>query len=186
MKVIFVDGSQMVGKSTLLEGLSKKYGLKVYKFPFSKYATLMNFGKEDLRGFQVGKDFSALYWLGQISELGGTILVDRGPMSTAYYSLACNRMSHQQIETFISSLSGFGSNFIYLFITAKNRPNDLNRNKNDGFDNLREGESEAGVLELLKKASKKANINFIHFENDFDISINSNLEKLCNLIGGEL
>lgn len=186
MKVIFVDGPQMVGKSTLLDGVSKRYGLKVYKFPFSKYATLMNFGKEDLRGFQVGKDFSALYWLGQVGELGDTILVDRGPMSTAYYSLACNRMSHQQTENFISSLSEFGPSFTYLFITAKNRPNGLSRDKNDGFDNLRKDESEVGVLEFLKKASKKANINFIHFENDFDISINSNLEKLYNLIGGEL
>lgn len=183
MRVIFIDGSQMVGKSTLIKGLEEKYGFETYKFPFSEYTSALGLkSKEELRGFQAGKDLSALYWLSQFSDTDKTIIVDRGPMSTAYYSIACDRMTYLQTDRFIQELAKFGQDFTYIFITAKNRPDGMKRDKKDGFDDLRRGEAKAGVLNYLKGLSEEFDLNLIHFENDFSIPIEENIKNLYNLI----
>ena len=183
MRVIFVDGSQLVGKSTLVEGLSSKYGIECYKFPFSEYTSSLNLSsKEELRGFQAGKDLSALYWLKQLSDCNKTILVDRGPLSTAYYSLALDRMSSYQTEKFIEEVSKLSENFTYIFITAKNSPENLKRNKKDGFDGLKDVECKPGVFSFLKHLSNKFNLDFHHFENDFSTSVEENVDRFYNLI----
>lgn len=184
MKVIFIDGPQLSGKSTLIKGLSAKYGWKVYKFPFSKYSSKLELStKEELNGFQLGKDLASMYWIKSLAgNSEGVLLVDRGPMSSAYYSLTENRMPTKMVHRFIRELSEFGNDFIYIFITANNRPEEVIREKNDGFDGLDKGEEDIEAVCSLSSMAFWNSLKLKLFVNDFSSSIEENLDNLIKTI----
>lgn len=185
--ITFIDGSQLVGKSTLVEGLVNKGGFDSYKFPFGEYSNLFNLStQEELKGFQLGKDLASLYFISELFDLSkerkNQVLIDRGPMSTVYYSLVLNRMSQTEVQKFFSVLRRYRGEFRFLFITAKNQPT-LIRNKKDNFNQLKSQELDNGALSTISWLTKRYGLEFIHFENDFSIPIEDNVLKLYEIIG---
>lgn len=186
MKVIFIDGPQQVGKSTLIEGLSNKYGWRVLKFPFSKYSSLFGLSsKEELKGFQLGKDLSAMYWLSQFADCEEVVLVDRGPLSSAYYSITDKRMSGAEVSKLIKELASFGSNFKYFFITSCGDKDKVDkRSKNDGFDELDLGTEDIDAVLKIGSDAFWSGIDFHLFCNDFSLSPEENYLRLGEIIEG--
>ena len=184
MKVIFIDGPQLSGKSTLIQGLANKYGWKVYKFPFSRYSSELELStKEELKGFQLGKDLASMYWIKSLGMASDeVILIDRGPFSSIYYSLTEGRMSNELVHRFIRELSEFGNNFTYIFVTANGRPGDLVRNKEDGFDGLDKSEENIEAICSLSSMAFWNNLNLKLFVNDFSVSIEENLNNLIKIV----
>lgn len=182
--IIFFDGPQGVGKSTLIKGLRDNwsYHSKTYKFEFSKYSKLFNlqFG-ESLKGFQLGKDLATLYWLKNLPDTGNLALIDRGPLSTLYYSMKFDRLSAKELKDFIDTLISFpGNNPVrYIFITSKNRDNYF-REKKDGFDGLDSGEEK--TYKMFENICKRNKLDFTHFENDFSLPIEENIANLIKEI----
>lgn len=179
--IIFIDGPQCVGKTTLIDYLVNKYGFKKYKFDFSKYTKLFNIEENsDLRNFQIGKDFSMLYWLSELENSNEKIIIDRGPLSSIYYSHLLNRMNEKDLKTYFDLISEF-KNIKFILLFAKNKKEEIKRNKKDGFDNLSKEINEKTINFIINNCKNK-NINLNIFYNDFSKNINLNGENLNYLI----
>ena len=181
-KIVFIDGSQCVGKTTLIEGLTNRTPVKVLKFPFADYTKLFNLS-DDIRGFQLGKDLSALYFISN-SDLGVDypVVVDRGPLSTAYYSLTTGRMSLEEIDSLFKVLSGYSDKFSFVLVTAKNQK-PIERIRNDGFDELKSSEIDPEkAVSVIKELADKHRVPVKFFENDFSVEISDNIRKFCRMI----
>lgn len=176
---IFVDGFQNTGKTTLINGCKYRHN----RFPFNQYLDLFGLGKEDMNGFQLAKDLGIMFGLQYSKE---TLVLDRGPFSTVFYSLKENRYGDKTAETMmaflkeISSFKGFG----YVFVVKKNAPLSLERKHGDGFDYLDDENdvSKLALLESIVEAAKKIGIEVKIFENDFSLKIKQNLHKFNKLI----
>lgn len=187
--VTFIDGPQLSGKSTLSTELVKRGKVELYKFPFSQYTKEFGFQNEPqaLAGFQVAKDLACLHWLDEFrpDELGKWILIDRGPLSTAYYSFTHNRLTKEQLNKFWMALSyyshGFGNPFSFVFMVGVNKPA-IERQKADGFDQLRFHEDEGVGALYIKEQAKEYGLPFIFFENDFSKSVKENADQLYKQI----
>lgn len=183
--IIFMDGPQSVGKSTLINYLINHSNFKNYKFDFSKYSKIFNIDKKNkLKYYQIGKDFSTLYWLDKLSKKEDNIIIDRGIISSIYYSINQKRMSEKEILNYLECLKEF-DNFKFLFILPKKRKEKIIRNKNDGFDNLDNNEYDYEAVEYINNYCKANNIDFEIFYNNFSKSIEENGEKLINYLRNE-
>ena len=165
--IIFIDGPQSVGKSTLIE----KSGFKNFKFEFSKLMKEFQLDESQIPGYQLGKDLASLYWLDKLNP-DEVWLIDRGVMSSIYYSIIHNRLSSYQIFKLFDYLKQF-KNLQYLFIKAENQP-EIKRDKKDGFDNL-DKEFNKDVLSTIYRECWSRNIPLHIFTNDFNESIEENV-----------
>lgn len=184
--MIFIfDGQQGVGKSTLIEALAKENSGEILKFPFSLYSKDFSLQQGNgLKGFQIGKDLAFLYWLMNlpIETKDRLYYVDRGPLSTLFYSIRYGRLNSTEINKFAKILGDFKNDQVkFVFITCRNRRG-YERRKGDGFDELDSTDvNKIGDLRAylaLQEVAKRANLEFISFENDFDDPIEKNVIRL--------
>lgn len=179
--VIFIDGPQLSGKTTLIEGV--KRATKKLKFPFGEISKDLGFSNQEsvLKGFQVGKDLSALYFISSLVDKDKEdILVDRGPFSSIYYSLAKERMTLKEVSNFSEKVAEFGGDFRYIFVLPKNRPA-LKRNKFDGFDGL-DSFIDPIAQHLIKVVADANRLDCRLFFNDFSKPIEENVKKFERFI----
>lgn len=174
--IIFIDGVQLSGKTTLIKEF-EKINMNNYKFDFPKYTSEFHLKKKDLKGFQLGKDLSMLSLL---KNFNNDLIVDRGIYSSIYYSLLYKRMSKKDILKLLDIIAKNFNEFIYIFIYSKNSQNII-RDKKDGFDNLDKSINYETLL-FINNESKKRNIKFTLFVNDFNLSIEENFKTLRNVI----
>lgn len=181
--IAFVEGVQLSGKSTLIENTN----LKHIKFNFSKYSLLFNIEDiKSLRTFQIGKDMSMLYMLQFLNKKRKILLIDRGPISSLYYSILLNRFNEDDIKHYINELAKY--NYTYWFIypvnkDANNKEENI-RNKNDNFNDLNK-EVNDEVLNKIKNLCLENGIKFYIYYKYFNKSIKYNskhFEKNLKLI----
>lgn len=187
-KIIFVDGSQGAGKSTLISGISSRTPVYIHKFPFSEYTKTFSLNSnESLKGFQLGKDLATLYFMSRTGwPRPWSQIVDRGPFSTAYYSLTTGRMTEGEVEEFIKNIAEFSEPFSFIFVVAKNQV-DYVRDKKDGFDNLKRSEvNPVSALETIERLADKYRVGLKVFYNDFSVGISQNVDKFYQLVKEEL
>ena len=187
-KIIFVDGSQGVGKSTLISGISTRTPTYIYKFPFSDYSKTFNIkSKESLKGFQLGKDLATLYFMSKAyTPQPYPQVVDRGPLSTAYYSLTTGRMSELEVEEFFKIMSEMVEHLSFVFIKPKNQVSFV-RDRGDGFDGLKSAEVDPDkAIDTIVSLAKKYRIPLKVFENDFSVDIKKNVNNFYKLVKEEL
>lgn len=179
--VIFIDGPQLTGKSSLIEYLKKEYNYKDYKFEFSKFSKLFNIKKKkDLKNYQLGKDLSLTYILNSLTKDKDKILIDRGVMSSIYYSLLLKRMKYKEVIKLLDIIKEY-KNLKFVFIISKNKNINLKRNKKDGFDKLSK-KQDFEILRLMIRLCKERNINFNIFYNDFSKNIEYNGKVLKEVL----
>jgi thymidylate kinase len=182
----FIEGPQLSGKSTLIDELSKLESVDIKKFPFTKYSNYFNLKTPDeLKGFQLGKDLAMLYFLSKNNKT----LVDRGPLSSLYYSLFLDRMDLATIEGLLTLIAVEFGEVRFVFVIPKNRPADLVRDKKDRFDQIEKQKSDNLRLRSIKLVidlAKSCKIDLRVFENDFNLSPEENARNLYNLLGGRL
>lgn len=173
---IFIDGPQQSGKTTLIN-LIKDSGYSVFKFEFGKYSKMFDIkSKEELKGFQLGKDLAMLALAPRLLDMN--LLIDRGPLSTAYYSIVENRLPLNLIRKFLDEVKENSQGRGFVFIVPMNRPKLPNRNKGDGFD---KGFSETKEhLRILKDLINNVGLEdrVLFFANDFDNSPEENARAL--------
>lgn len=175
--VIFVDGFQNVGKSTLIDNCKYRHN----RFPFNQYMDM--FELKDINGFQIGKDLGILFGLQYAKD---TVVFDRGPFSTIFYSLKEKRYGDKTEEMmfkFMSELKNY-QNARYVFVKKKNADPGFVRNHGDGFDYLDDERDEGkdALLDSILGAAKKAGLEVKVFENDFSIKIKRNIHKFNDLL----
>ena len=181
--IVFVDGFQNTGKTSLIEGCSYLHN----RFPFNQYLEdydLLN-KKEELNGFQLAKDLGILFASRYIKH---NVVFDRGPFSTIFYSLKENRYDDNTPEVimkFLVEISKF-ENCEYVFVTKKNEKQNNKREHNDGFDYLDDDNDleKENILENIIKASKLIGIKLHIFENDFSKSLQQNIEDFNKFLRG--
>lgn len=179
--VIFIDGPQLSGKTTLIEGV--KRATKKLKFPFGEISKDLGFSNQELvlKGFQVGKDLSALYFISSlVDKEKGDLLVDRGPFSSIYYSLAKGRMTLKEVADFSEKVAEFGRDFRYIFVLPKNRPS-MRRDKFDGFDGL-DSFIDPVAPHFIKVVADINRLDYRLFFNDFSKPIEENVKEFENFI----
>lgn len=180
--ITFIDGPQLVGKSTLINYLVDKCKYRSFKFEFSKYSKIFNIeDKRDLRSYQIGKDCSTLYWIKELANKQEDILIDRGVMSTIYYSLLLERMGQDEILDLLDLVAYYNKDFKFVFIISKNKKEEIQRNKDDGFDYLNKDVNEE-ILKFMLRACKNRGIKFTIFKNNFSKSIEENGKILNGVI----
>lgn len=173
--IIFVEGLQLTGKSTMIENS----GYNSYKFNFSYYTKEFNIKKrKDLRFFQVGKDMSMLYFLDKLDANEKIILIDRGPISSLYYSILLKRFKEKDIENYIKELKKY--NYNYIFFIPKNNEN-LSRNKKDYFDKLNKNINYK-ILNKICTLCNSNNIKLKIFINDLEKTIKENVKNFKEVI----
>lgn len=178
--ILFIDGPQGAGKSTLIDYL-KKYNFKSYKFDFSKYSQAFKIKQNSqLKNYQIGKDFATLYWLKELANSNENIVIDRGVMSSIYYSHHFKRMNEKEIITYFDLLEDF-KEFKFLFLLPKKR-GEFIRNKEDGFDSLDSNEYDSDTIDFMITKANERDIDFDIFYNNFTKSIEENGERLKNYL----
>lgn len=175
---IFTDGFQNTGKSTILD----KCDLKHNRFSFNEYLDLFEL-KEQMNGFQIGKDLGILFALQYNKE---NIIFDRGPFSSIFYSLKENRFGDKTPEIltkFLSEISKF-KNCRFIWVIKKNDKDKKERKHNDGFDYLDDDNDpqKDEILKVMVSEAKKFGITLHIFENDFSYSIDYNVDKFNKLL----
>ena len=176
---IFIDGFQNVGKTTLI----KNSGYNDYRFGFVKYLDIFNLkDKNSLNGFQIGKDLGMLY-LSDFCFKDKDIILDRGPLSTFYYSIKENRWKNESyINNYLKEVSNF-KNIRFIWVTKINDKEHIRRNKNDGFDFINDdNENYENRIKDLKNYCNKYNIRFDVFENDYSKTIVENCMRFKKII----
>lgn len=177
--VIFVDGFQNTGKTTLVDACKYRHN----RFPFNQYLDMFNLGKEALSGFQLAKDLAMMFGLQYSKE---NLVLDRGPLSTVFYSLKENRYgpaTNEMMVKFLKEVNSF-KGFRYVFVTKKNAADSFLRNHADGFDYL-DDDNDANKDALLwsiadQAASLGMKISF--FENDFSRKLKQSIHDFNDLL----
>lgn len=178
---VFIDGFQNVGKTTLIT----ESGYKDYRFGFVKYIDTFDLkDKNSLNGFQIGKDFGMLY-LSNLCYKNKNLIIDRGPLSTLYYSVKENRWpSEEYMNRYLKELSYY-KNVRFIWVTKINDNSNHRRNRQDGFDFINDDleDYEARIKEL-KEYCSRYKIKFDIFTNDYSKHIDDNCKAFRRLIEG--
>lgn len=178
--IIFVEGAQGVGKTTLINSCKYKHR----RFPFNEYLEQFKLKSTDnLNGFQLGKDLGMLFALQFVKE---NIIFDRGPLSTVFYSLKEYRFGEETnniVFNFLKEISKY-QKISFIWIKKVNSKSKIKRDHNDGFDYLDdENDSNKNKLfEIIKMFANYTNINIKVFENDFSKKLKSNIHNFNNLL----
>lgn len=175
--IVFVDGFQSCGKTTLISRCKHISN----RFPFNQYLDL--FELEDLKGFQIAKDLGIMFGL-QYAK--ADIVLDRGPLSTIFYSLKERRYGDKTEETMMKFLKEVASfkGFRYVFLKKKNAKPSGPRMHGDGFDYMNDdGDAEKDeILAAIVSDAKRFGMRVEVFENDFSSSIESNSRRFNDMI----
>lgn len=186
--LVFFDGPQQSGKSSLIEELAKIGFGKGLKFPFSKYTQEYGFILDhEIKGFQIGKDMATLYYLSNLPQPKENYLMDRGPLSTLFYSLTHNRLDAVELSNLSKEINEYQKKgqIKFVFVVPKNRPK-LSRFKLDGFDGLDLDNRLKSDLNQFYRFAEYHNLNFIKFENNFSKPIEENAKALAEILFGEI
>lgn len=175
--IIFVDGFQNTGKTTLLDNCKYKHD----RFPFNQY--LDKFGlNAEINGFQIGKDLGILFGLQFTNE---NIVFDRGPLSTIFYSLKEDRYGKDTAKVIVKFLIELKKypNCKYIFVKKINDPKQVERNHSDGFDYLDDDNDpeKDNILDMMRNICYHQ-IDMVIFENDFSDTIEHNSERFNALL----
>ena len=176
---LFIEGFQQSGKTTLLKLSPYKY----HHFPFADYVKEFNIkNKREVFNFQLGKDLGILYSLENTKE---SVIIDRGPISSLYYSLKEKRCTLSTIKKYVEELSKY-KNFKYLIVEKINESKTLRRNRKDGFDYLNDEEDpeKENRMKQIIKLFKKYNIPIYYFINDFSKPIEETSKEFNRTIEG--
>lgn len=181
--IVIFDGPQLAGKTTLLKEVCRKKPGLVIKFPFTQVVKDFSLTNVDtLKGLQLGKDFGMFEVLANLENLKGNVYLDRGVLSSAYYSLTQKRMSILEVSTFISRIKEKllnSQNMIKLVWVHPIGQREITRDKRDGFDGLDSIEPETLAESFLcQKAEDEFGDRFIAFENDFEVPLKETVEGL--------
>ena len=174
--VIFVDGFQSCGKTTLISNCRYEHA----RFPFNQHLSAL--GIPDLTGFQLGKDLGIMFALqGRYDPL----VLDRGPFSTIFYSLKECRHGEKTpiiMARFLKELASY-KGFRYVFVTKKNAPVS-ERKRGDGFDYLDDDsdKNKEKLLEDMVREARAAGIKIEIFENDFSMQAKRNSRRFNALL----
>lgn len=176
--IVYVDGFQNCGKTTLLEHCNYKHS----RFPFNEYLYKFDL-TDDLNTFQLTKDLGIVF-AGQF--ITDNIVLDRGPLSTAFYSLKEKRFGDktgQVIFSFLKEIAQYQSR-AFVFVKKINDNNPVKRMHRDGFDYLNDDEDteKDKTLNEMIYLARSANIKVVIFENDFSKSIEENCTNFNKLI----
>ena len=177
--IVFVDGFQNTGKTTLVQSCKYKHN----RFPFNQYLDLFGLSKEALNGFQIAKDLAMMFGLQYSKE---NLVFDRGPLSTAFYSLKENRYGPDTPEVMVKFLKEVNSfkGFKYVFVTKKNAADGFLRTHADGFDYLND-ENDPDKESLLWSVADQAQalgMKISFFENDFSKKPKQNIHVFNDLL----
>ena len=125
--IIFIDGFQNTGKSTLINNCKYKHS----RFPFNQYLDELPM---NLNTYQFGKDFGICFAAQFIKD---NVVLDRGPLSTVFYSLKENRFGENTLDMVFKFLQLIKQNKGYKFVWLKKiNDNGIERKHDDGFDYL--------------------------------------------------
>ena len=178
--IIFIDGYQNTGKTTLIKNCKYKHG----RFPFNQYLELFK-GAMDINGYQLTKDLGICFMSQFVKD---NIILDRGPLSTIFYSLKENRYGHATpavMTKFVSALKEY-KNCRYVFVKKINDKTQEKRIHNDGFDYLDDDNDEKKdeLLNQMVVASEIAGLKIYIFENDFSLSLKQNFHRFNDFLEG--
>lgn len=178
---VFIEGFQNVGKTTLINAA----GYYDLRFGFVKYLDEFNLKERDsLNGFQIGKDLGMLF-LSDFCYKTKNLVIDRGPLSTLYYSIKEKRWpSEEYVRSYLKEISSF-KKARYIWVTKINDNTNHKRDRKDGFDFINDDEENYKYrIEQLKKYCKEYGIYFEVFVNDYSKSPKENAKRLRALIEG--
>ena len=176
---VFIEGFQNVGKTTLIINS----GYKDYRFGFVKYLDMFDLkNKDSLNGFQIGKDLGMLF-LSDFCYKNKNLIIDRGPLSTFYYSIKENRWNDSNyIDNYLKEISNF-KNIRFIWVTKINDNQKKKRNRQDGFDFINDDEEDYDSrIKELKDYCNKYNIKFDIFKNDYSKPIKENCKEFRKMI----
>ena len=178
--VIFIDGWQNTGKSTLIENCKYKHS----RFPFNQYLDLLDL-KNDINGYQLGKDLGILFLSNFLKD---PLVLDRGPFSTIFYSLKEKRYGENTeliLAKFLKELTNY-KNCRFVFVVKKNETNPQERIHNDGFDYLNDDKDpeKEKLLKEIVKAAQNYGIKIYIFENDYSLSLKTNYHRFNDFLEG--
>lgn len=176
--IIFVDGYQNVGKSEMVDNCKYKHN----RFPFNQYLDEL---KLDLNNYQLGKDLGMVFMSNFIKD---NVILDRGPLSTVFYSLKENRYGDKTVEMMIRFLEQIKpyKNCRFVWVNKINDNDQLPRIHEDGFDYLdddhdnKKEETFVFMLKLLDYVGIDVHI----FENDFSVKLKQNYHRFNNFLEG--
>lgn len=176
--VIFVDGFQNTGKTTLVENSSFPHD----SFPFTENIQALGLDTKHIPGYQLGKDLGMLF---AFSKMDKNLLIDRGPLSSILYSLKEMRFEE---ETF-SVLRSFADilakekNAKFIFVT-KSGMAPTKREHHDGFDYL-DDDNDPNMrkyLSQLQEILDEAGVRVTFFTNDFSKSEKENSIRFDSIV----
>ena len=179
--IIFVDGIQNVGKTTLVSNCKYRHN----RFPFNEYLDFFKLNKDDLKGFQLGKDLGMLFGLQYSKE---DIIFDRGPLSTIFYSLKEERYGENTLSVvlnFFKTLSRY-KKCRFVWIDKSNDKQKNKRNHNDGFDYLNDEEDpkKGEIINTMFSLAKTAGVRIYKFVNDYSIKLKQNYHNFNDFLEG--
>ena len=176
--IIFIDGWQGSGKTTLIENCKYKHG----RFPFNQYLNKFDL---DINDLQITKDLAILFTSQFIKD---NVILDRGPFSTIYYSLKEDRYGKDtplQMMKFMKELREYNNcQFVWIFKTNDNSLQP--RKHNDGFDYLNDDEdpNKEKLLQSIFDTAQNLGIMIHTFEVDFSLKEKDNVKRFNDFLEG--
>lgn len=173
MKIIFIEGARNIGKTYLIDKLTK--GILSYKFPFAKYFNesftkdISDTNKKELNSkrelyyLTLGYDITILD-LAKNGLISQDLIVDRGMLSNIIFGIQSGRISITEgMQAWEWLCTEYGDIFEIVYI--KTKLNDDKRNKDmwDIYD-------QAETMSLYETFIEAANTHIYTFENKFDIN----------------
>lgn len=176
--IIFVDGFQNTGKTTLIDNCKYKHN----RFPFNQYLDELRL---DLNNYQIGKDLGMCF----ISQfVKDNIVLDRGPLSTVFYSLKENRYGDKTTEIMVRFLTQIKQyqNCKFVWVKKINSACDQTRIHEDGFDYLDDDNDpkKDEIFTFMLKLCDYVAIDVYIFENDFSKKLKQNYHIFNALLEG--
>lgn len=180
--IIFVDGFQNTGKTSLIENCGYKHN----RFPFNQYLDKyqLNENKERLNGYQLGKDLGILFGLQYTDK---NLVFDRGPFSTIFYSLKEKRYGENTndiVAYFLQDLREYKEKCKYIFVIKCNDKGNNERIHNDGFDYLNDDNdpNKEKILQIMLLGARIARLDIRIFINDFSKPLEENQKEFNKLL----
>lgn len=174
--IIFIDGYQNTGKTTLINNCKYKHG----RFPFNQYLEKLSMNIND---YQITKDLGICFTAQFVKD---NVVLDRGPLSTVFYSLKENRygtLTDEIMYNFLNCIKNH-KGFEFVWVKKINNDNQIQREHNDGFDYLNDDndENKEQTLKRMLNICDKLNIKVHIFEVDFSKKLKQNYHAFNNFL----
>lgn len=171
MKLVMIEGARNVGKTYLIDKLTK--GIQTYKFPFAKYFNesfakeFSEAGKKELNSkkelyyLTLGYDITILdlFKNGLISQ---DLIADRGILSNIVFGIQSGRISISEgMDAWEWLCEEYGDYFEIVYVTTKPKEDARNKDMWDIYD-------QAETMNLYNTFIQAAGTHVYEFENQFD------------------